>query len=235
MKKHVSILFRVLGYYAAYIFLANIASIFILFILKQFGISNIPQITGEFISDVLLLPILILVFHLYREEKKEQLFKDPLEWKKLLKLIPLSLVARLLLVVAISVLAVLLIIFFNQDLSEIIDSGVDFQWSIFDQGSEIERIFGFFSFVIFGPINEELLNRAVIFEYLRTHYSLRTSIIYSSTIFMFAHLHPGLYISSFLLGLVLAYVYSKWKNLWYPIILHMLINLHPFILSYFLK
>lgn len=235
MKKHVAILLRILGYYAIYILLANVASIGILFILKQFGISNIPQITGEFISDVLLLPILVLVFNLYRKEQQHKLFNEKLEWKKILKLIPISLVARLLLVGTIALLAVLLILIFNQDISEIIDSGVDFQWSSFDKGTQLEQFFGFFSFVIFGPINEEILNRAVILEYLRQHYSLKTSIIYSSIIFMFAHLHPGLYISSFILGLVLAYIYSKWKNLWYPIILHMLINLHPFILSYFIK
>lgn len=233
MKKHVAILFRIVGYYAVYIFFANIASIFILFILKQFGISDLPQITGEFISDVILLPILFIIFQLYRKEKRDELFKLPLEWRKLLKLVPISIFARILLVIAIAIIAVILMVILDQDISELIDSGVEYQWSAFDQGEGIERLFGFLSFVIFGPINEELLNRAVILGLLRRHYSLNTSIVYSSVIFMLAHLHPGLYISSLVLGLLLAYVYTRWQNLWYPIILHMLINLHPFILDYF--
>ncbi len=235
MKKHLGILLRILGYYFLYILLANIGILLVLAILGIFNISNLPSITGEFISDVILLPILILLFRLYKKEKRDELFSKPLEWKKILKLIPISLVARVLLVLAIAVLAVVIMVFFNQDIGELIDSGVDYQWWAFDQGVGIERVFGFLSFVIFGPINEELLNRVVILGYLQKFYSERTSIIYSSIIFALAHLHPGLYISSFILGIVLAWVYIKWKNLWYPIILHMLINLHPFIIAYFIK
>ena len=235
MKKHLGILLRILGYYFLYILLANIGIFFVLVILELFGISNLPNIIGEFISDIILLPILILIFKLYKKERIQQLFSEPLEWQKLLKLIPISLIARILLVIAIAIIAIVLMIFFNQDIGKLIDSGVDYQWLAFDQGKGIERLFGFLSFVIFGPINEELLNRVVILGYLQKCYSDRTSIIYSSIIFALAHLHPGLYISSFLLGLVLAWVYIKWKNLWYPILLHMLINLHPFIIAYFIK
>lgn len=235
MKKHLSILLRILGYYFLYILIANIGIVFILLLLNQIGITDLPTMTGEFISDVLLLPVLVIIFHLYSKERRSKLFKEPFKWKKVAQLIPISLLARVLLVLAIALIAVLLIVVLDKDIASLIDSGVDFQWSAFDEGEGYERLFGFLSFVIFGPINEELLNRAVILEYLRKHYSVKVSIIYSSIIFMIAHLHPGLYISSFLLGLVLAYIYTKWNNLWYPIILHMLINLQPFILDYFMK
>lgn len=235
MKKHLGILLRILGYYALYIVLANIGILTVLVVLELFGISELPNITGEFISDILLLPILIIVFKLYKKETQKELFSIPIEWKKIIKLIPISIIARFLLVAVIAILAILLIVVLNQDLGDLIDSGVEYQWSIFDEAQGIAKLFGFFSFVIFGPINEELLNRVVILGYLRRFYSERTSIIYSSIIFALAHLHPGLYLSSFVLGIVLAVVYVKWKNLWYPIILHMLINLQPFLLSYFIK
>ncbi len=235
MKKHLGIFLRVVGYYALYIVLANIGVVLVLLLIHQFGIDNLPEITGEFISDVLLLPILVVIFSLYRKERKAQLFKKKLEWKKLLKLIPISIVARIAVVLVILALTVVLLLLLKKNITDLIDSGIDYQWSAFDQGKGIAKLFGFLSFAIFGPINEELLNRVVILDYLKKNYSTKIAIIYSSIIFMLAHLHPGLYISSLVLGLILAYVYVKWENLWYAILLHMLINMQPFILAYFLK
>ncbi len=235
IKKHTGILFTVLWYYFLYILFANIGILSALLVLNIFGITEISDITGEFISDVILLPILIVLFQLYKKEKREELFKKPLQWKYLLKLIPISLVARLAVVISIALLALALIVILGQDIFELIDSGIEYQWSAFDEGVGLEKLFGFLSFVIFGPINEELLNRAVILEYLRKFYSTKTAIIYSSIIFMLAHWHPGLYLSSLVLGLALAYVYVRWQNLWYAILLHMLINVQPFILEYFIQ
>ncbi|HRN70242.1 MAG TPA: CPBP family intramembrane metalloprotease [Candidatus Woesebacteria bacterium] len=235
MKQHAGILLRILGYYSLYVLLANIGILVVLVLLEQIGISKLPSITGEFISDVLLLPILIIVFKLYKKEQLHELFQAPLQWKKVLQLFPISIFARFLLVLVIGILAIILVVILNQDLIELINSGVEYQWSLFDESEGIIKLLGFFSFVIFGPINEELLNRVVVLGYLRKFYSEKTSIIYSSIIFALAHVHPGLYLSSFVLGVVLAWIYIKWKNLWYPIILHMLINVQPFILAYFIK
>jgi len=232
--KHISVLSKVLGYYVLYIVLANVAILGILLLLSLFGIKNVPDITGEFLTDLLIIPILILLFKLYKSERTQILFESKLEWKKVLKLIPFSIAARIAVVLVMGILAAILLLFLNQDIATVIDEAVEFQWSTFDNSTGWEKLLGFFSFALLGPINEELLNRAVILDYLRKHYSTTVSIIYSSVIFMLAHLHPGLYLSSFILGLALAWVYVKWKNIWYAIILHILINMQPFILSYFI-
>ena len=234
MKKHISILFRIFGYYALYLLLVNVSLFVILLVLHFTGITNVPEVTGEFISDVAAIPFLILFFHLYSKERRAQLFSQKLSINKLLRLIPISIAARLAVVAVMAVLVGLLILFFGKDIGNIIDQGVAFQWTGFDHAKGWDKLFGFLSFVIFGPINEEILNRAVILEYLRKHYSDTISIVYSSVIFMFAHLHPGLYASSFILGVCLALVYVKWKNIWYAVILHMLINLQPFLFAYFI-
>lgn len=235
MKKHIGILVKVLGYYFIYIIAANIGLLLLLLGFHKLGIKELSEISGEFVSDVILLPLLIIIFGLYTLEKRKELFELPISWKNVLKLIPISLIGRILLVLAIGFIGIIIILFLKKDISEIIDSGVQYQWDAFDHGQGIEKLYGFLSFAIFGPLNEELLNRAIIFGYLRKFYSTKVSIIYSSIIFALAHLHPGLYISSFVLGIILALVYTKWKNIWYPIILHILINIQPFILSYFIK
>ena len=77
--------------------------------------------------------------------------------------------------------------------------------------------------VIIGPIVEELIFRKLLMDKLGM-YGDRIGIIVSAS--AFALFHGNLYqlFYAFLLGIVLAYVYSKTSNILYPIILHMLFN-----------
>ncbi len=233
MRNHIGIFFKVLSYAVGYILSATTAYIIVSFILRLFGVLRPTLITGEFITDLAALPIVIVLFKLYTKENRKKLFEVRLSLKRLLLLIPISLAARILLLISIVMLFALVILITGKDMSSLIDQGLDYQWNAFEKSKGIVQYLGFLSFVILGPLNEELFNRGVVFNYLKNHYSVLVSIIYSSVIFMFLHLHPGLYLSSFVLGVVLALVYARWKNIWYSIILHMLINLHPFIITYF--
>ncbi len=233
MKKHLKIFSNVVRFSVAFFIGGNAGFLIIALLLYFLGVRNFSQTTGEFISDIAVLPFIIILFKLYTTEKRKELFEKSLTLKRLFFLIPISFGARALLFISIILLLALALVFTGVDINKLIEEGLKYQWEAFDTSVGIVQIFGFLSFVIFGPINEELFSRGVLFNYLKKHYSVRTSIIYSSIIFMFLHIHPGLYLSSFLLGIILAYIYSRWKNIWYSIILHMLINLHPFIITYF--
>lgn len=233
MKKHLGIFSKVLWYTVGFFLSATIAYLFIFILVRLFGISEPSQVTGEFITDLAALVLVIFIFKLYTKENKKKLFEKPLNKKRLLLLIPISLAARIFLLISIVLLFGLVVLIAGIDLSSLIDKGLDYQWEAFEKSKGIVQVLGFLSFVLIGPLNEELFNRGVVFNYLKKHYSVRTSIIYSSIVFMFLHFHPGLYLSSFILGVVLTVVYARWKNIWYSVVLHMLINLHPFILTYF--
>ena len=77
--------------------------------------------------------------------------------------------------------------------------------------------------VIIGPIVEELIFRKLLMDKLGM-YGDRIAIVVSAV--SFGIFHGNLYqlFYATLLGLVLAYMYSKTSNIWYPIVMHMIIN-----------
>ncbi len=77
--------------------------------------------------------------------------------------------------------------------------------------------------VIIGPIVEELIFRKLLMDKLGM-YGDRIAIVVSAVTFGFFHGNLYQFFYATLLGLVLAYLYSKTANVWYPILLHMLIN-----------
>lgn len=77
--------------------------------------------------------------------------------------------------------------------------------------------------VIIGPIIEEIIFRKVLMDKLGM-YGDRLAIIVSAVSFGIFHGNISQCFYAMILGLVLAYVYSKTANIIYPIILHMLVN-----------
>lgn len=77
---------------------------------------------------------------------------------------------------------------------------------------------------IIAPIGEELAFRALAYRRMRDYMPAWLSIILSSLIFGIYHgnLIQGIY--AFILGLVLAYVYEKYKNILAPILVHAAAN-----------
>lgn len=88
-----------------------------------------------------------------------------------------------------------------------------------------------FTIVILAPVVEEFLFRGVLFNWLRTRYSLSASIIYSSLLFAFFHyssLHSygniPLIASLFVFACYLSFVYERQRSLIAPITLHVTFN-----------
>lgn len=100
------------------------------------------------------------------------------------------------------------------------------------QGDEIARIFGalksavwfLIAGVFFAPIVEEIFFRGFLFQGFRQKYGWVSAALLSSLIFAAAHLDPVAIIPTFILGIVLAYVYHRSNSVWPGVILHFLVN-----------
>lgn len=198
---------------------------YILFLV--FGLPELDEQLSTLLFDVLTLISIVYFFSLYKKERWQTLFSEKLKLKKLLALVPLSFLVR----VPLLIVVVCLVLIFGDTAMNTIDEGINYQWEGFSDLSGWGYIVAILSFSIIGPIHEELFFRGIVFNGLKKYYSIKASIMYSTVIFALFHLHPGLIPSSFILGIFLVLVYHKWNNLTYSIILHMLINLHPFLLE----
>lgn len=78
--------------------------------------------------------------------------------------------------------------------------------------------------VVFAPLVEEIFFRGFVFQGFRQKYGWVSAMLLSSAVFAVAHLDPVALIPTFILGLLLAYLYHRSNSLWPGIILHFLVN-----------
>jgi len=104
------------------------------------------------------------------------------------------------------------------------------------QGEEIIQIFGGLDSpvwfvlvgVIFAPIVEEIFFRGFLFQGFREKYGWVKGGLLSAAVFAVGHLDPVALIPTFILGLLLAYMYHRSNSVWPGIILHFLVNAFGF-------
>jgi len=82
----------------------------------------------------------------------------------------------------------------------------------------------FMTTVFMAPILEELLFRGLIYKRLRNICKPFVAAIISSLAFGISHGNLVQFSYAFLAGMLLAYVYEKYKNIWAPIIFHFCAN-----------
>ena len=82
--------------------------------------------------------------------------------------------------------------------------------------------------VIFAPIVEEVFFRGFLFQGFRYKYGWVGGGLISSVIFAIGHLDPVALFPTFILGLLLAYMYHRSNSVWPGIILHFLVNAFGF-------
>lgn len=100
------------------------------------------------------------------------------------------------------------------------------------QGEQILQLFGALDsplwFIVVGvivaPIVEELFFRGFLFQGFRQRYGWVNGALLSSAVFAVAHLDPVALIPTFILGMLLAYMYHRTDSVWIPILLHVLVN-----------
>ncbi|MDD3876760.1 MAG: CPBP family intramembrane metalloprotease [Bacteroidales bacterium] len=102
---------------------------------------------------------------------------------------------------------------------------------------KVESIMGLllnlFVLALVPSIGEELLFRGVFQRVLQEGMkNLYMPIIISAFVFSFIHLQFYTFLPRFFLGLILAFIYWKTNNLWYPIIIHFVNNSITVLLQY---
>ena len=89
-----------------------------------------------------------------------------------------------------------------------------------------------FSVVVVAPISEEIFFRSFIYAGLVDKAGWKKAAIISALIFGAAHMQLVAFIPTFLMGLVLAYVYQRSKSVIPSIILHFAVNAFGFAMVY---
>ena len=74
------------------------------------------------------------------------------------------------------------------------------------------------------PITEELIFRGLIFKFIRQYRGFIFSAIISSLVFSVLHFNIAIIPFIFLLGFVNSFMFEKTNSLFYPIIIHILVN-----------
>ena len=86
------------------------------------------------------------------------------------------------------------------------------------------QIAGFLMVVVAAPILEETLFRGVILKALLKKYNPYVAILISAIAFGVFHMNPWQFLYATVLGLFLGYMYWKTRSLFYPIVIHMILN-----------
>lgn len=95
-------------------------------------------------------------------------------------------------------------------------------------------IYSFISVVIMAPVLEELIVRGVILDGLLKRYNPLKAILLSSLIFGLMHLNPWQFLSAFIAGLYLGWIYYRIKSIIPCIMIHSVNNLIAFLMfAYF--
>ncbi len=186
----------------------------------QVVVNDLTTSIEKYSNLVGLFSALITILIVYRLSKNEFItdIKQKLS-KKYLILIPLALLA-------------------NTGLSRMV--------SLFSLGDisnsykKIEEVFfsgsiavQFLALVVVIPIMEEMIFRGMVYNRIKEYTgSLYAGAMISSLMFALYHfdLLQGIY--TFLLGILLVYIYERYKNIMAPMILHMITNFFAIILSY---
>lgn len=115
-------------------------------------------------------------------------------------------------------------------------------FGIAPQGETLTALFGheYFGMLVFvgvvvAPLVEEIFFRGFVFGGLRQKYGWKAATLLSSGLFAIAHLQLVALIPTFLMGIVLTYLYHRSKSIWPGIILHFIVNSFAFGAVYFVS
>lgn len=97
----------------------------------------------------------------------------------------------------------------------------------------IKNLGTFLAMAILAPIGEELLFRRTFLPGLVRNYGETKGILWSAFFFSVFHLNPWQGINAFILGVFLAWIYLRTRNIWVPIFLHFFNNSMSFAVFYF--
>ena len=191
-----SIKMIVYSYTVKYIMVIVGISLYTTIIDNKHILSDADDMYGLSIVGMIITSIIIVIY-LYKKYNKKE---DKIKVNKILLMIPLGMFISL---------------FYNMITISFMEVVV----------VDMNKIILYSYLIIVGPIFEEMVFRYIGLRNAKEEYSLKKAIIITSI--LFALLHSGLLnmIYAFLIGIVLSYVYVRYKNIMYPIVLHISANL----------
>ncbi len=96
-----------------------------------------------------------------------------------------------------------------------------------------DKISGYLMIAVAAPVLEEVLFRGIILRALLKKYKPWKAIMISALFFGFFHFNPWQFLYATVLGIYLGYIYWKTGSLFYPILIHWLLNSTAFIVGQF--
>lgn len=216
-------LWRIILFFIFFPLKTLILSLLLLF----FGINSIPAVFAQFLSLLFAIIILTILFKLYKKDSLNSLFKKGFRIKHLPIFILVAFLIRL-------PILPLLFGLLNNNSDKVLESQWPTQSVAGGIASRIEYIILIINVVILTPLLEEVFHRGIVFNYLKNKFSPVLTILFSGFLFALVHGNILLIASSFIPGLIFSYIYYKTDDIKYPILLHSLVNLFPFIFPYVL-
>ncbi|EGY79867.1 CPBP family intramembrane glutamic endopeptidase [Peptoniphilus indolicus] len=184
------------------------------------GLSNFLENNYAMTDTLISLLLIILFFPLYKWITKNKITLQPIKSNFILLSIPFSLALG-----GISYIVLDLIERFLVPIGILKDEFTDFSnmWTQFENGA---YFWVFLSIVFIGPLFEEILFRGIVYNFLEKYKSGLFPAILSGVLFGIWHGQAVQSIYTAIMGLILGYTYMKTKNLFYPVLLHMLNNFY---------
>lgn len=166
------------------------------------------------------LVLLLVCFPIYKFLTKNKITLKPMDSKLILGCIPLSLALG-----GMSFIVLLILEHFFVPFGILEKSFLDFT-AMWDEVDNEAYFWVFLSIVFLGSIFEEILFRGIIYNLLEKYKFGLFPAVVSGILFGIWHGQSVQTIYTALMGIVLGYVYMRTKNLFYPILLHILNNLY---------
>lgn len=184
------------------------------------GLSNFLENNYAMTDTLISLLLIILFFPLYKWITKNKITLQPIKSNFILLSIPFSLALG-----GISYIVLDLIERFLVPIGILKDEFTDFSnmWTQFENGA---YFWVFLSIVFIGPLFEEILFRGIVYNFLEKYKSGLFPTILSGVLFGIWHGQAVQSIYTAIMGIILGYTYMKTKNLFYPVLLHMLNNFY---------
>lgn len=166
-------------------------------IYKALGYNNLEFLVNNIIPYILLIFYTLTIIYLY---KKNYIKEHKLNKRKSFSLI---------------LLGISIAIFLNMIIFLLLPSTIKVTIPVY---------LSLISSGIIGPIYEEILFRYLLYNRLKSKYSIRKSILITTIIFALIHISPIKIIYAFILGLILNITYEKYHNIKAPILIHIAAN-----------
>lgn len=175
------------------------------------------------LSRLLGLGIIVLFLRKYSVKLRQLGFKKFRFWHSL----ALVLLAVVALIVATSVIIVVL-----SKLAPSLDLAQD-QEIVFTQAKAVGEIaLAFVALVVIAPIVEEIVFRGFMLPTFAKKFGWRPAVLMTSLLFGLVHWQLNVGIITFIMGLLLAWLYKKTGSLWPAILFHSLKNLVAFLIIF---